>query len=86
MVLMSLLVMALYCGCSSMKRYRVSSTPVTQLNNSALIRDYTKTLNICILLREDLKNLNEDQISALVDAQVRLIELKKEKWYRGIYP
>ena len=69
-----------------MTRYRVSSAPVTQISNEALIRDYAKTLNICILLREDLINLNEDQISALVDAQVRLIELKKEKSYRGIYP
>lgn len=86
MVLPLVVVLALHCGCSPMSRYRVSSTPVTQMSRDALIRDYAKTLHICILLREDLKNLNEEQISALVDAQVRLIELKKEKSYRGIYP
>ncbi len=86
MVLLLVFVTVLSCGCTSQKRYRLSSTPVTQLSSNALIKDYAKTLTICRLLREDLRNLNEDQILLLVDAQVRLIELKKEKSYRGIYP
>ncbi|MDR4497723.1 MAG: hypothetical protein MRK02_07385 [Candidatus Scalindua sp.] len=69
-----------------MNRYRVSSTPVAKMSNQALQRDYLKTLNICTLLHSDLRNLNQDQITALVDAQVRLIEIKKEQFMRGAYP
>jgi len=56
------------------------------MSNQALERDYWKTLNICTLLYSDLRNLNEDQITALVDAQVRLIEIKREQSLRGAYP
>ncbi len=69
-----------------MNKYRVSSIPVSQMRNKELIRDYRDTLNICKLLRDDLRILNEYQISILVDAQVRLIEIKKEMSLRGINP
>ena len=85
-LLISILALVLCCGCTSMNKFRVSSTPVAKMSNQALHRDFWKTLNICTILRDDLRNLNEDQISTLVDAQVRLIEIKKEQSLRGAYP